>query len=66
MKTLLDLSPDLTVSAHSLAAIKRIDDEKCLVFLKGQGALDGFVVEREFDDLVSEWGEAIEEETDEG
>ena len=63
---LLDLSPDLTVLAHAISAIKRGSDEgKSVVYLKGQGALDGFVVERDFDDLVSEWGEAIEEETDE-
>ena len=62
MKTLLDLSPDLTVAAHAIAAVKRIDDEKCLVFLKGQGALDGFVIEREFDALVEEWGDALSED----
>jgi hypothetical protein len=60
---LIDVDPDLTVKAHSIAAIKRGASEgQSVVFLKGCGPLDGFVVEIDFDTAVKEWEEALDEE----
>lgn len=63
MKKLLDISPDLTVAVHSISAIKRgASDEQSVVFLKGQSSLEGFVVEREYEQLTDEWERALEDE----
>lgn len=65
MSKLIDVDPDLTVKAHSISAIKRgVNGEQSIVYLKGQGALDGFVVERPFDEVTSEWEKALEEEAE--
>ena len=62
MKKLLDWSPDITIKAHGIQAIKRGEEGQCVVFLKGCGPMDGFVVEMEYETAVSEWEEALEDE----
>lgn len=54
----LQLSDDLFVMPSEVGAVKRgLDDEHCVVFLKGQGFEDGFVIDEKAEDAV----EAIEE-----
>jgi hypothetical protein len=62
MKKLLDWSPEITIKAHAIMAIKRGEEGQSVVFLKGCGPLDGFVVEIDFDTAVKEWEEALDEE----
>jgi hypothetical protein len=41
--------------------LKRADD-KCVLYTPGQSALEGFVVDRDYDELLDEINEALEDE----
>jgi hypothetical protein len=63
MRILLELTPELTVKVNAISAVKRgATDSQAVIFLKGQSALEGFVVEREYEDVCEEWRNALEEE----
>lgn len=52
---LIDISSDLAVAANHVAAVRRIDDESCAVFLVGQSATDGgFLVNEPWDRIISD------------
>jgi hypothetical protein len=52
---LIDISPDLAVAAQHVAAVRKIDDGSCEVFLVGQSAVDGgFKVDEPWDRIISD------------
>ena len=57
----LQLDDDLFVIPHCVAAVKRsgLEDETCTVFIKGQSALDGFLVKMKAEDVVREIEESL-------
>lgn len=63
MKRIIDISEDLAVLARNVAAVKKIDDESCAVFLVGQSAVDGgFLVARPWEDVIEELNKELEDE----
>jgi hypothetical protein len=60
----LQLDDDLFVIPHCVAAVKRsgLEDEACTVFIKGQSALDGFLVKMKAEDVVKELEESLAED----
>ena len=60
----LQLDDDLFVIPHCVAAVKRsgLEDETCTVFIKGQSALDGFLVKMKAEDVVKELEESLAED----
>jgi hypothetical protein len=62
MREFLQLDDNLFVLPSEVAAVKRsgINEDSCVVFLKGQSALEGFVVNSSAEDVVSD----LEDEED--
>lgn len=59
---LIDISEDLAVLPRRISAVKRTGD-KCAVFMAADNAVTGgFLVDRDFDDLVKEINDALEDE----
>jgi hypothetical protein len=58
---LVDVSPDLAVQPDLIVAIRRAGPEKSLIYTTGQSAEQGFLVEREFDELVDEVNDLLED-----
>lgn len=56
----IDIAPGLSILPTHAAAVKDAGDGRAVIFLKGTGALDGFVVERDWTDVVDELNEALE------
>lgn len=56
MREFLQLDEDLFVIPSEVAAVKRsgIKEDSCVVFLKGQSALEGFVVNSSVEDIVAD------------
>lgn len=59
-RELIAVTDDLSVCPESVVAIKRsdLDADHCTIFLAGQSSQDGFVVERDADELLEEVNEA--------
>ena len=57
----LQLDEDLFVIPHCVAAVKRsgLEAESCTIFIKGQSALDGFLVKMSAEDVVREIEESL-------
>jgi hypothetical protein len=63
---LIDISPDLAVAAKHVAAVRRLDDDSCVVFMVGQSAVDGgFKVERPWDEVISDVNDELERAVEE-
>jgi hypothetical protein len=64
MREFLQLDDDLFVIPHCVAAVKRsgLEDDACTVFIKGQSALDGFLVKMKAEDVVGELEDAMKDE----
>ena len=62
---LIDISSDLAVAANHVAAVKRIDEGSCVVYLVGQSALEGFVVERPWDEIIADVNDELERAVEE-
>ena len=62
---LIDISPDLAVAANHVAAVKRIDEDSCIVYTVGQSALEGFVVEVPWDQVISDCNDELERAVEE-
>ena len=62
---LIDISPDLAVAANHVAAVKRTDEDKCVVYLAGQSATEGFVVEAAWDQVVGDLNDELERAVEE-
>jgi hypothetical protein len=52
------------VIPHCVAAVKRsgLEDDACTIFIKGQSALDGFLVKMSAEDVVDELEDAMKGE----
>lgn len=67
MKRIIDISENLAVLAQNVAAVKKIDEDSCVVFLVGQSAVDGgFLVARPWDEVIDELNSELEDEFDDG
>jgi len=62
---LIDISPDLAVCPCPGMIVKRVDEDSCLLFTPGQSALEGFLVDRPWDAVISEINDEIERAVDE-
>jgi hypothetical protein len=64
MREFLQLDDDLFVIPHCVAAVKRsgLEDDACTIFIKGQSALDGFLVKMKAEDVVGELEDAMKDE----
>ena len=62
---LIDISPDLAVAAQHVAAVKRIDEGSCVVYLVGQSALEGFLVDAPWDQVISDLNDELERAVEE-
>jgi hypothetical protein len=64
MREFLQLDDDLFVIPHCVAAVKRsgLEDDACTIFIKGQSALDGFLVKMSAEDVVDELEDAMKGE----
>lgn len=62
MREFIQIDEDLFVIPSEVAAVKRsgISEDSCVVFLKGQSALEGFVVNSSVEDVVSDLEDAEE------
>jgi len=67
--TFVEIDEDYFIVAESVIAVKGISKKKCALFLRGQSAMDGFVVEKGARELVeviidacAEDGEEIEDD----
>ena len=60
----LQLDDDLFVIPHCVAAVKRsgLEEDSCTIFIKGQSALDGFLVKMSAEDVVKELEESLAED----
>lgn len=65
---LIDISPDLAVCPCPGMVVRRVDDDHCILFTPGQSALEGFVVDAPWDEVIStlndEFERAVEEADD--
>jgi hypothetical protein len=59
---MIEIQPDFFVQPCHIVAVKKIDNDKCTVYLTGQSALEGFTVERSAVELADEVDEALEED----
>jgi hypothetical protein len=63
--TFVDIGDEDFIVAESVVRVKKIDDGKCSLWLTGQSALEGFVVERNSRELVEEICAACAEDDEE-
>lgn len=52
--TFLDIGDEHFIVVESVISVKKIDKDKCSLWLTGQSAQDGFVVEKGAKELVEE------------
>jgi hypothetical protein len=62
---LVDISPDLAVCPCPGMVVRRVDDEKCLLFTPGQSALEGFLVDAPWDQVISDLNDELERAVEE-
>jgi hypothetical protein len=70
-RSLIEIDDGLFIQPWKVVAVKRSaldEEEACTVFLSGQSAQDGFIVERDADEVVGEINDALgaEEGNEEG
>lgn len=59
----LELTPDLAVIPCPGMVLKRVDEEKCSLFLPGSSPVDGgFLIERDYEEVLNEINDALEDE----
>lgn len=51
---MIEIADGFAVRPKSVAVLKRGDAGQCVLFTEGQSALEGFVVDREFEDVLEE------------
>jgi hypothetical protein len=59
---MIELDDGFAVCPRAIAVLKRGDDGQTLLFTQGQSALEGFVVDREYDEVLEEVKQALEED----
>ena len=60
--TFLDIGDEHYIVCEQVISVKKINEKKCSLWLCGQSALEGFVVEKSAKDLIDEIIEACAEE----
>ena len=66
MSKLLILADGTAVQPHKVTMVRRstVDPDKSIVFTSGQGYQDGFIVDIEFEDAVTEINRHLPDEQD--
>lgn len=64
MKEFVQIDENLFVQAHAVVAVKRssLEEDKCVVYMKGQSALEGFVVNATAESVIEDLEDDIDEE----
>ena len=62
---MIELADGFFVQPSEVAAVKSAGEGKSILYLKGQSALEGFVVEGEALDIADKVDEELDEELDE-
>jgi hypothetical protein len=62
MGLMIELTEGFWVSAEDIKVIKRIDDKRCALWVSGQSAIEGFVLECAAEDILRLLGYSDEEE----
>lgn len=63
---LIDISPDLALIPCPGMVVKKVDEERCVLFTPGQAATsEGFLIERSWDAVIGEINDEIERAVDE-
>ena len=57
---LIEISDGFAVLPRHVAVVKRGEEGQSVLFTVGQSALEGFVVDRPFEDVFDEVNEALE------
>jgi hypothetical protein len=57
---LIDISPDLAVCPCPGMVVRRVNDDQCILFTPGQSALEGFVVDAPWDEVVGNLNDEFE------
>ena len=63
---LIDISPDLAACPCPGMVVRRVDDEKCILYTPGQSALEGFIVDAPWDQVISDLNDEFERAVEEG
>lgn len=59
---LIEIDDGMAVLPQKVVVLKRADD-KCVIWTAGQSAVDeGFLVDRDYDELLDEMNEALEDD----
>ena len=64
--TFLDIGDEHYIVCEQVICVKKINEKKCSLWLCGQSALEGFVVEKSAKELIDEIIEACAEEDEPG
>jgi hypothetical protein len=56
---MIEIVEGLFIFAEKVAAVKAADEKRCVLYLDGIGALDGFVLERPALDVAQEIADAV-------
>lgn len=51
---MIEIADGFAVRPKSVAVLKRGEEGQCVVFTEGQSATEGFVVDRDFEDVLAE------------
>jgi len=68
---MIELEDGIYIAAEHVAMVKKVDEDKCLIFFVGQSAMEGFAlpyaaseVAEAIEDSFCESGKEVEEEDD--
>jgi hypothetical protein len=62
---LIDIAPDLAVCPCPGMVVKKVDDDSCLLFTPGQSALEGFLVESPWEQVIGDLNDELERSVEE-
>lgn len=64
-RELLQLTDDLAICVHHVAAVRRTDEDSCAIYMVGQSAIDGsFLVQRDFESVIEEINERLADQAE--
>ena len=63
--TFVEIDDGYYIKAEAVVVVKRISKNRCALWVRGQSAMDGFVVERNAEELLNEIIEACSDDGDE-
>lgn len=62
MKKMIEVADGFAIMPTAVAVLKRGEEGQSVLFTRGQSALEGFVVDSDYGDMLDEINEALEEE----